>query len=322
MNDAPESLPLLVGLYRRMREIRVVEERVVDLRSDGLIQGSVHLCNGQEAICVGTAQVLDLTRDAVFPTYRGHGWGLACGLPVDALLGEMMGREIGVNSGRGGSAYHFAPDYGVYGENSIVGAGTVIASGSALASTFDGSGRVSVAVIGDGAMNQGAVHEAMNFASVRKLPVLFIVENNDWSEMTAISETSRTTKLFTRAGAYRIPSARVDGNDVFAVIRTMREAVQRIRSGQGPMLIEAKTARIVGHYIGDMQHYRPQADIDAAFAGEPLVRARERLIGMGLTGSDIDEIDAEVAESVERAIARAKASPLTNPATVTEHLYA
>lgn len=320
--DEATSLSTLQGLYRKMLEIRIAEETVAELRAEGHIQGSVHLCNGQEAICVGAAHALDLTKDVVFPTYRGHGWGLACGMPVDTFFAELMGREAGVNRGRGGSAYHFAPDYGVYGENSIVGAGTVIASGAALASTFDGSGRVSVAVIGDGAMNQGAVHEALNFASVRKLPVLFIVENNDWSEMTPISEMSRTTRLYTRAGAYRIPGMRIDGNDVLTVVRTVKHALERIRSGAGPILIEAMTARIVGHYIGDAQHYRPAEDIQTALENEPLVRTRERLRELGCSEEQIGAIDIEVRDSISGAVARAQASPFTDPTTVKEHLYA
>ncbi|WP_167306045.1 thiamine pyrophosphate-dependent dehydrogenase E1 component subunit alpha [Rathayibacter sp. VKM Ac-2804] len=313
---------LLLGLYRRMRTIRRFEERTADLRRDGDIVGSVHLCNGQEAICVGTADALDLTVDVVFPTYRGHGWGLACGVPPAALFAEMMGRRTGMNGGRGGSAYNFAPDHGMYGENSIVGAGTVIATGAALASTFDGSGRVSVAVIGDGAMNQGAVHEALNFAASRSLPVLFVVENNLWSEMTPISATTRKDRLFTRGNGYGIPAIRIDGNDVLSVTRTMREVISRIRSGGGPILVEAMTARLVGHYIGDIQHYRQAKEIEDAKAADPLIRTRQRLLEFGCTPAELDVLDAQIDVEIDAAARAALAAPFTDPSTVTEHLYA
>ncbi|WP_369226502.1 thiamine pyrophosphate-dependent dehydrogenase E1 component subunit alpha [Streptomyces sp. R39] len=312
----------LLGLYDRMCLVRFVEERVLELRKSEDIVGSVHLCNGQEAICVGTTQALDLPRDLVFPTYRGHGWGLSCGLPPEALFAELLGRATGVNGGRGGSAYHFAPQYGMYGENSIVGAGTVIASGAALAARYDGSGRITVAVIGDGAMNQGAVHEALNFASYQRLPVLFVVENNTWSELTPVAAMVHSDQLYKRASPYGIQAVRIDGNDVWNVLRTMRVAVERIRAGEGPVLIEAMTARIVGHYIGDPQAYRRPGELDDALSQEPLVRTRARLESLGVAAADLAERDERLRREVHAASERALAAPLADTDTVLEHLYA
>lgn len=313
---------VLLELFERMCRIRYVEERILELRMSEDIVGSVHLCNGQEAICVATAYALDLSRDLVFPTYRGHGWGLACGVPPEALFAELLGRQTGLNGGRGGSAYHFAPDYGVFGENSIVGAGTVIASGASLAAQYDGSGRVTVPVIGDGAMNQGSVHEALNFASYRRLPVVFVVENNSWSELTPIAAMVRNDRLYTRATPYGIRSVRIDGNDVWNTLQTMRLAVEQARAGEGPVLIEALTARIVGHYIGDAQTYRRPGELDEALQREPLVRTRLRLTQMGVPAADVLAIEDRVRAEVLAASERALAAPPADTSTVLEHLYA
>ncbi|MFD4195680.1 thiamine pyrophosphate-dependent dehydrogenase E1 component subunit alpha [Amycolatopsis thermoflava] len=317
----PETAALLAHLESMWR-IRSFEEEVTRLRATGDIVGSVHLCNGQEAIYTGACAALDLTRDAVFPTYRGHGWTLACGAPPRALFAELLGRATGINGGRGGSAYLTAPDYGMYGENSIVGAGAPIAAGAALAATFDGSGRVALAAFGDGAMNQGAVHEAMNFAAVRSLPVIFLVENNHYSELTPIADMVRVDRLFKRASAYGFPGARIDGNDPEAVRQAVAEAARRARSGAGPVLLEAMTQRIVGHYIGDAQHYRPAGDLDAALAAEPIGRLTRELLALGVAQSELDELTARVNREIADAAARALADPLADPSTVLEHLYA
>jgi pyruvate dehydrogenase E1 component alpha subunit len=313
---------LLLELYERMCRIRFFEDRITELRISGDVVGSVHLCSGQEATCVATAYALDLTKDLVFPTYRGHGWTLACGAPPEAIFAELLGRETGINSGRGGSAYLFAPDYGMYGENSIVGAGTVIATGAALAATFDGSGRVAVSVIGDGATNQGSVHEALNFSSIRNLPVLFVVENNGWSELTPIASMTRHDRLYKRASAYGISSARIDGNDVRSVLATMREVVGRLRRGDGPVLIEAMTDRIAGHYIGDGQHYRAPGELDRIRENEPLVRTRRHLIDSGVPARAVDEATERARADILAASERALAAPRSDASRVLEHLYA
>lgn len=305
-----------------MQRIRSFEEEVARLRSAGTVVGSVHLCNGQEAIYVGAANALNLPTDLVFPTYRGHGWAIACGIPLEALFAELMGRETGVNGGRGGSAYLSAPDYGMMGENSIVGAGAPIAAGAALAAHFDDSDRVCLAAFGDGAVNQGAVHEAFNFAAVMKLPVVFLVENNHWSELTPITATTVSDKLFKRAAGYGMPGLRVDGNDPSLVEHTVREAVDRARNGHGPTVIEAMTERIVGHYIGDAQTYRTKTEIEKIKRDEPIVRLRNHLVRDGVPGQAIDERLAMVDAEVAAASARAAGAPAADPRTAKDHLYA
>ncbi|WP_033295838.1 thiamine pyrophosphate-dependent dehydrogenase E1 component subunit alpha [Amycolatopsis jejuensis] len=317
----PEPAALLRHL-EAMQRIRFFEEEVTRLRGTGDVVGSVHLCNGQEAVYVGACAALDLSRDAVFPTYRGHGWTLACGAPPHALFAELLGRRTGINGGRGGSAYLTAPEHGMYGENSIVGAGAPIAAGAALAATFDGSGRVALAAFGDGALNQGAVHEAMNFAAVRRLPVIFLVENNLYSELTPIADMVRIDKLFRRASAYGMPGARIDGNDPEAVRTAVAEAVRRAREGEGPVLLEAMTQRIVGHYIGDAQHYRPAGELDEAASAEPIGRIIRELLAAGVDQSEVDPVVARVAREIADASAQALADPIADPSTVLEHLYA
>lgn len=318
MNDNEK----LWGHLTRMRRIRALEEMIAQLRAESQIVGSVHLCNGQEAIYVGACAALDLSRDAVFPTYRGHGWAMACGVPPRAILAELLGRSTGISGGRGGSAYFTAPEYGFFGENSIVGAGAPIATGAALAATFDGSGRVAVASFGDGALNQGAVHEAMNFAAIRSLPVIFIVENNSYSELTPISAMVKVDQLFRRANAYGMPGARVDGNDPAAVEDAVAQAVARARRGKGPVLLELITQRLVGHYIGDVQHYRPEGELEEVSKVEPILRLEQKLIGLGRTREELDALHAAVQNEIETAAAEALADELAPTDTVLEHLYA
>lgn len=305
---------------RQMLRIRFFEERTLQLRLAGSIVGSVHLCIGQEAVPVGTCATLG-PQDAVFATYRGHGWAIACGTPLEALFAELMGRATGVNGGRGGSAYLSAPDYRFYGENSIVGAGAPIAVGAALAARYDGSGRVVVCDFGDGAMNQGAVHEAMNFAAAFNLPVVFICENNHYSELTPIAKMVRSDRLYERAAAYAMPGERVDGNDPEAVRGAAAKAVELARRGGGPSLIEAMTARLVGHYIGDPETYRAPGEVEALREAEPIVVLRRRLLDTGEPQRTLDIIEAETRAEVDTAVEAALAAPLADAARVKEQLY-
>lgn len=312
----------LLDVLEVMQRIRQTEETITRLRLSEDIVGSVHLCNGQEAIYAGAVRALELSRDAVFPTYRGHGWAIACGVPPEAVLAELLGRESGISGGRGGSAYFTAPAYGMYGENSIVGAGAPIACGAALAGRFDGSGRVALASFGEGAMNQGAVHEAMNFAAAMTLPVVFLVENNTYSELTPTRDVVRNDQFFRRASAYGMAGVRFDGNDPDAVRDAVADAVERCRNGAGPVLLEAMTQRIVGHYIGDVQHYRPAGELDAAIAAEPIARAERMARAAGVGDAELAALRQRVVDEVDRAAQAALAAPLADPATVEEHVYA
>jgi TPP-dependent pyruvate/acetoin dehydrogenase alpha subunit len=311
----------LVADMTGMLRIRRFEERVRDLRLAGDIVGSVHLCIGQEAGPVGACSVL-AEQDAVFATYRGHGWAIARGVPLEPLFAELLGRESGICGGRGGSAYFTAPQFGFYGENSIVGAGAPIALGAALAGRHDGSGRVAVTVFGDGAMNQGSVHEALNFAAAFELPVVFICENNTWSELTPIADMVAEPELWKRAAGYGMHGYRLDGNDPAAVREFVTDAVESARDGEGPVLLELMTERLVGHYIGDAEQYRRPGELEQANAREPLVRIRQALLASGASADDLAVIEAAVAQEIDVASARALPAPLADPTTLKEHLYA
>lgn len=302
--------------YRRIRLIRRFEERLVELKAEGAIQGSMHLCCGQEAIPVGACEALE-ARDALTVTYRGHGWAIGRGLPLAQLFAEIQGRESTLSGGRGGSPYFCSAAHGFLGENSIVGAGVPIAMGAALASQFDGSGSISLVAIGDGALNQGATHEALNMAGAFRLPFVVVVENNVYSELTPVREMIPTDTLVERAPVYGMVSATVDGNDPTAVEHAVNEAVSRARAGGGPSLIEAHTERLVGHYDLDPQHYRPLGEVDDAMTREPLVRLRAT-IGAGLA----DRLDRDVERELDEAVAASTSVPFPDPSTVHDHLYA
>jgi pyruvate dehydrogenase E1 component alpha subunit len=316
----PRSAQMLKDFIDMLR-VRLFEERIRDLRLAGDVVGSVHLCIGQEAGPVGACSTI-ARDDAVFATYRGHGWAIARGVPLEALFAELLGRQTGICGGRGGSAYFTAPQYGFYGENSIVGAGAPIAVGAALAGRFDGTGRVALTVFGDGAMNQGAVHEALNFAAAFKLPVVFICENNFWSELTPIAEMVGEPELWKRASGYGMRGLRLDGNDPAVVREHVSDAVHSAREGDGPVLLEFMTERLVGHYIGDAEQYRRPGEVDQAKTRDPLVRIREALIAVGVPDDELAAIAGGVAAEINIACDRAIAAPAADPNTVKEHLYA
>lgn len=304
-----------------MWRIRLLEERVRELRLNDEIAGSVHLYIGQEAIAAGACAALR-PGDPVFATYRGHGWALARGVPAGPLLAELMGRETGVNGGRGGSAYFTAPRWDFYGENSIVGGGGPIAAGAALAARREGAGRVVICAFGDGALNQGALHEALNFAAVYALPVVYVCENNKYSELTPIADMVRVPELWRRAEAYGMPGQRVDGNDPLAVTDAVAAAVQRGRQGLGPSLIEAMTERLVGHYIGDAEQYRPAGEVDAAAGREPIKRAARELTALGVRADVLEAAEREARAEIDQATEQARSAPLADTSGVREHVYA
>jgi len=305
---------------RALCRIRFFEEAVRDLWNAGQIVGSVHLCIGQEAGPVGLCSEL-MPQDPMFATYRGHGWALARGVPAELIMAELMARASGINGGRGGSAYFTAPEYGFYGENSIVGAGLPIAMGAALAAQFDGSNRVAIAVCGDGAMNQGAAHEALNMAAAMKLPVVFVCENNRYSELTPIDDMVGQSDLWKRARGYGMLGGRYDGNDPGAVREAAREAIDRARRGMGPTLIELMTERLVGHYLGDPQHYRAPDEVEQASAREPIIRLRAALAAQGISEMQLDSAVLVAREEIEQATAKALGATEVDPSTAVEHVY-
>jgi TPP-dependent pyruvate/acetoin dehydrogenase alpha subunit len=300
--------------YAAMYRIRRAEEAILDLVRNREIAGSVHLCIGQEAIPVGACAALGAD-DPVIATYRGHGWALARGVPLVELLAETLGRDSALNGGRGGSAYLSGPQYGFFGENSIVGAGVPMALGLALSARFRDADRVPVVSVGDGALNQGAVHESLNMASVLDAGLLVLVENNGYAEMTP-SDALTAVAAASRAPAYAIEALEVDGNDPAAVAQCVSAARAHARSDRRPILIEAHTRRLGGHYSGDVQHYRPAGELEAWRAGDPLIRAAE-----SIGPDELAEVRGEVDSEIEAALAQARDRRLPDPTTATDHVY-
>jgi len=294
----------LLAQYRVMRLIRSVENSLVKLFADGEVPGFIHLSVGQEAIAAGVVTALD-ERDSIATTHRGHGHVLARGIDVDLFFMELMGKQGGICGGRGGSMHVADMDLGILGANGIVGAGIPIALGSALAHSVRKTGGVAVAFFGDGAMAEGVIHESLNMAALWKLPLLFVCENNGWSEF---SPTSRqfAAQLGSLAGAFGIPHLLVDGNDVEAVSAAARDLIAQART-DGPRVLECKTHRVRGHFEGDPQKYRPQEDAGIGAEIDPLKKAEQALVARGVSARVIAGIVADAEARVAAAIEKGRA---------------
>jgi 2-oxoisovalerate dehydrogenase E1 component len=314
--------PDVLDLYRRMSVIRQFEERCLELSRERFISGSIHLCLGQEAIPVGVCAALDPI-DRVIATYRGHGWAIARGVPLEPLLGEICQRADGLNGGRCGSPLLSAPEYGFFGENSIVGAGLPVADGLALAAQYLETGRVVAVSVGDGAMSQGALHEGLVFAAAKNLPLVIVCENNAWSELTPTAAFLRAPDLVDRVAGYRIPAKVVDGCDAGAVFEAATWAVAEARAGRGPVFLECKTVRLGGHYNGDIEHYRPRDDAEEARRREPLARLRRLLADeRDDAASVLDGIDAEVGREIDEVTSAVRAMDEPAAETAAAHVVA
>jgi 2-oxoisovalerate dehydrogenase E1 component len=318
-NDNSASIALLWEMLR----IRELEQRSLDLSTatPPEVIGSAHFCAGQEAVPVGTLAGLG-DADQIVATYRGHGWALASGLSLTEVFGEICQRTIGVNGGRGGSAYMMAPDRRFIGENSIVGAGVPIACGVAMANVVSRNGNVVVVSIGDGAFNQGSTHEGLAFAAARSLPVLIICENNGWSELTPTSLTFKVERIAQRASGYGIPGVTIDGADPVVVRDTVREAAKRAREGRGPVLIECRVPRLWGHYNRDIEHYRPKEDRDQARARDPITTFSNKLIAAGvLTTDTFRDLEADVKSEVDNVQSVVLSAPRPDASTASTHVW-
>ena len=298
----------LLEMYGRMLRIRRFEEHAARMYRDGEIPGFVHLSIGQEATAVGACWPLRRS-DVITSTHRGHGHCIAKGLPVEPMFAELMGRATGTCKGRGGSMHIADPEYGVFGANGIVGAGLPIAVGAATAAQVQGSDGVALAFFGDGATGQGAFHEALNLAALWQLPVVFVCENNQFSEFSP-SELVNPVSLEQRATGYGIPYRSVDGNDVRAAASTVAAAVAHARSGAGPVLVETATYRWHGHYEGDPERYRDAADVATWRARDPLLMAEAALIELGAGPQDLDIVRAEIEAEIDSAVRGAAAAPM------------
>ena len=294
-------------MYRKMTELRQFEKRAHDLFLQNLVKGTTHLGTGQEAIAAGVAAAMR-EDDYTFVTYRGHNHVLARGTPMTAVMAELLGRENGLMHGKGGSMHLLDVSHGILGAYAIIGAQLVIANGSAWSAQHRGTKQVTVCFLGDGATNIGAFHEALNLAAVWKLPVIFICENNQYMEYTAIGTVTAVPRpAADRAASYGLEPIVVDGNDVEAVYRTAQTAIARARDGRGPSLVEAITYRHGGHSRADPGKYRPAEEVKEWLARDPLPAYRQVLIGRGVDDATLDAIDKDAKDAVDRATEEAKA---------------
>ena len=311
-----------VERWDRMVEIRHFEDRIKELFAEGLIHGTTHTCQGQEAVSIGIAVAARPT-DHVCCTYRGHGTALALGMTLDAILGEITGRVIGTIGGVGGSMHLSERSVGLLPTSAIVGAGIPIAAGAALTAQVRGEDNCAIAVFGDGATNIGAFHEGLNLAAIWQLPVVFVCENNSYGEYSRIDLTTPVTDLAVRAASYAIPSEIVDGQDVDSVIAAVSSALERARSGCGPTFLECKTYRYSGHSRADQATYRPAGELDEWLARDPIELYRNQLIAEGtLDAAKAEALRSSIVQRIEDCVERVMASEPAGVAAMFQHVYA
>ncbi len=298
-----------LALYRSQFEIRLVEKRAYDLFLQNLVKGTSHLAIGQEAIAAGFGAAMK-RGDWSFCTYRGHAHTLARGSSMTGVLGELMGRDCGLMRGKGGSMHLTDVEKGVMGSYAIIGAHLPIAMGAAWSAQYRGTKQVAVCFFGDGTTNIGAFHEAVSMAATWKLPVVFVCENNLYMEYTPIGAVTPVPHpAADRAAAYGLGRILIDGNDADVVYGTALAATARARAGDGPSLIEALTYRHHGHSRADPAKYRPAAEVEAWMKRDPIPLYRQRLLGHGVSETDIVALEEQIKQRVDQATEEAKASP-------------
>ena len=309
-------------LYRSQVNIREAEQRAYDLFLQNLVKGTSHLSLGQEAVAAGFAVAMK-KGDLSFCTYRGHAHTLARGVPVEQVLGELMQRDNGLMRGKGGSMHLTSEPHGVMGSYAIIGAHLPIACGAAWRAQYKKQDDVTVCFFGDGTTNIGAFHEALNFAAVWKLPVIFCCENNFYMEYTPIGDvTAVKHPAGDRASAYGLEKIVIDGNDADVVYRTAKTAYDKARAGGGPSLIECLTYRHSGHSRADPAKYRPEGELERWKERDPIKIYRERLKAFGIGDDVVAKIDAEVRREVDEATEKCKAAPNPPMEILTTDVYA
>lgn len=295
--------------YERMIEIRLLEDKILQLFADGLVPGSTHTSQGQEAVAVAVGAATTV-EDPVTCTYRGHGIALGLGMEPKSILGEVLGRVVGSIGGVGGSMHLSDPTIGLLPTFAIVGAGLPVAVGAAVASRQQGGDAVAVAICGDGATNIGAFHESLNLAAAWDAPVLFLIENNLYGEFSPLEHTTPITDLYERGASYGMASSKVDGQDPEALLEVVQDQVDAIREGSRPRLLEVKTYRYVGHSRTDPATYRPEGELERWQERDPLDISRAQLLASGVATEDqLDALRADVDARIETAAEEALGSP-------------
>lgn len=309
-------------MYKTMNLIRRFELRASELFKGGRFPGWIHVCVGQEASVTGACFALR-PDDYICPTHRGHGQSLAKGISPSKMMAELFGKKTGTNLGRGGSMHFVDMEKGILCGVGILGDGLSMAAGAAMSAKLSGNGRVALGFFGEGASNEGIVHETMNLAALWELPVIFFCESNQYAELSHRSAHLKVDSIAKRAVGYGMPGVTIDGNDVLEVQQATSEAVERARAGKGPTLIDSVTCRLHGHYEGDPQVYRIPGDIDEWRKKDPIARFEARLLKDGL----LDEkarmvVLEEVDRTIEEAVEFAEKSPYPAPEEALEMVYA
>ena len=300
----------LLQFYREMLLIRRFEERAGQLYGLGLIGGFCHLYIGQEAVAVGLQSAMTVGKDSVITGYRDHGHMLAYGIDPKLIMAELTGRAAGISKGKGGSMHMFSVDHGFYGGHGIVGAQVPLGTGLAFAHKYRGDGGVCLTYFGDGAANQGQVYEAFNMAELWKLPVIYAIENNQYAMGTSVKRSSSEVQLYKRGESHRIPGVQVDGMDVLAVHGAAEMALQWVRDGNGPIILELMTYRYRGHSMSDPARYRTREEVNQYREHrDPIDRAAKELEEMGAKEEELKAIDKEIRDIVVAAAKFAEDSP-------------
>jgi TPP-dependent pyruvate/acetoin dehydrogenase alpha subunit len=310
----------LIQFYERMVRIRRVEEKLMEVFSKGEIPGFIHVCIGQEATPVAVCSHLK-DSDYMSNTHRGHGHALAKGINLKSFMAELFGRKNGYCLGRSGSMHLANREIGILGANGIVGGGIPVATGAAYASKYKKTGQVTVCFFGEGATDEGTFHESLNIASISQLPIVYVCENNEWAEFTHQKVHMSIKNVADRAAAYNMPGTIVP-NDVLKIYAEASKAIERARAGNGPTLLEVKSTRWHGHFVGDAQKYRVKEEVDAAMEKDCIAAFEKKLIKEKiLRKNDVKKVDNRVRKEIEEAVEFARQSPFPDASELMDDLY-
>ena len=312
----------MLDMYRNMLLQRRFEERAAQMYGKQKIAGFLHLYIGQEAISTGSVNAMNVGSDSIITAYRDHGIGLALGMDPGACMAELFGRSTGSSRGKGGSMHYFSKDLRLFGGHGIVGAHVPVGAGIAFAHKYKKDGGVCIAYLGDGAVGQGAFHEALNLAGLYDLPIIFVIENNSYAMGTSIHRAFADPNFYRQGVAYDLLAGVVDGMDVIDVYKAMKYYIGKARQFK-PSIVEIRTYRYRGHSMSDPGKYRTKEELDSMKDNDPIIRLKAYLIESGLSDNDdLDQIDKEVKEVVAEAVRFADESPLPELSEIYEHVYA
>ncbi len=310
----------LLNMYSEMVKIREFENQAIELAKMNKTRAAIHTYNGEEAIGVGVCANLT-DNDYITSTHRGHGHCVAKGADLVRMFAELMARENGYCKGKGGSMHIADLNIGMLGANGIVGGGIPLATGAALAKKLQKDDGIVVCFFGDGASNEGSFHESLNFASVFKLPIVFLCENNQYGISTHVSQSTSAVNIADRAIGYNMPGKIVDGNDILATYKEFKEAAEYVRAGNGPVLMEMKTYRMSGHYFGDNENYRTKEEVASWKEKDPIKKCAGYLFEYGVSREELDTLAKAIKKEVLASSAEAEKGPIPDPADLENDLY-